>query len=190
LAALILVVAGIAVTGAREMVSLQNLRSFVESIGYWGWLGFIIAYSLGASVGFPGTLFTAVGGLVFGKWVGTLLNLAGATLGAWFSTLNNGLRENGLNYMLFVRLVPIFPFNGLNFAAGLTVVTFRNYLAGTAIGMIPATFIYTNAAAEVGDAASEGFHLSGGMLFAFLLLGLLAIIPIAVKKYKKSGAEN
>jgi uncharacterized membrane protein YdjX (TVP38/TMEM64 family) len=213
LLALILVVAGIAVSGAREMVTLENLHSFIESIGYWGWLGFILIYSIGASVGFPGTIFTVAGGLIFGKWVGTLLNLIGATIGAcfafavsryiakeammekfghqkWFTTLNNGLRESGFNYMLFVRLVPIFPFNGLNFAAGLTVVTFRNYLAGTAIGMIPATFVYTNAAAELGDAATEGFHLSGGMVFALLLLGLLAMIPVLIKKYRKTKVES
>ena len=213
LLALILVVVGIAVTGVKDIVTLEYLRSLIESIGFWGWLGFILLYSVGSSVGLPGTIFTIAGGLIFGKWVGTLLNIIGATIGAcfafavsryiaresmlekfgeqkWFNTLNDGLRENGFNYMLFVRLVPIFPFNGLNFAAGLTGISFRNYLAGTALGILPATFIYTNAAAELGDAAAEGFHLSGGMIFALALLGLLAIIPVVIKKYRKKGAES
>jgi len=206
-AVIILVVILIKVSGITESFSLPELRAMVKSFGIWGPLGFIILYGLSIAIGTPGTLFTIAGGLLFGRWFGTLYNVIGATLGAsgafwiarlvsrktimerfghtkWFSAFNRGMEKNGFNYMLFVRLVPLFPFNGINFASGITNISFRDYALGTAIGIIPGGFVFTNAAVEMGESAMGGFKLSPGVILAFALLGLLALVPIIYRRFK------
>jgi len=190
-----------------EHISLTKLHVLVEDLGYWGPLAFILLYAIASTFGLPGTIFTIAGGVIFGKWLGTALNITGATLGAcaafaiarfaargimaekfktqkWFVKLEKGIAEDGLNYMLFVRLIPVFPYNGLNYGAALTSISFRNYFIGTFFGMMPASFIFTNAAAEIGESVEEGFKLSAGMITSLVLLAVLALVPIAVKKYK------
>ncbi len=200
-------------SGIGEFLSPQKIRTLLDEMGLWAPLAFIALYAVTAMVGLPGTIFTVIGGLLFGKWFGTLYNIIGATLGAsgafwisrmlardafyqkfakqkWFIKFNEGLEKEGLYYMLFVRLVPIFPYNGLNFGAGLTKISFRNYFIGTAIGMIPASFVYTNAAAEIGESAAEGFKLTPGIITAFVLLGIVALVPILIKKRMEKKRES
>lgn len=199
------VIASVKVFHLGQYLSIDSLKTFIEEMGDWAPAAFVLSYAVGMLIGLPGTLFTIAGGIVFGKWFGTLYNVIGATIGAsgafwiarllasqaivdkfkgqkWFDKFNRGLEENGLYYMLFIRLVPLFPFNGLNFGAGMTRVSFRNYFIGTAIGIIPATFVFTNAAAEIGESAAAGFKLTGGMVTALVLLGLFALIPIIIKR--------
>jgi len=206
-AVIILLVILIKASGITESFSLPELRAMVKSFGIWGPLGFIILYGLSIAIGTPGTLFTIAGGLLFGRWFGTLYNVLGATLGAsgafwiarlvsrktitkrfghtkWFSAFNRGMEKNGFNYMLFVRLVPLFPFNGINFASGITNISFRDYTLGTAIGIIPGAFVFTNAAVEMGESATEGFKLSPGVILAFALLGLFALVPVIYRRFK------
>lgn len=191
--------------GLDKYFSIEQVQAFVDSMGVWAPIAFVLIYALAMMIGLPGTVFTIVGALVFGKWLGTFLNVVGATIGAsgaffiarlmagellikklsgqkWFDKFNKGLEENGISYMLFVRLVPLFPFNGINFGSGITKVSFRDYLVGTFLGIIPATFVFTNAAVEVGQSATAGFKLTGGMIGAFALLGLFALIPIMIKR--------
>jgi len=191
----------------HEHLTLQKLHNLVDSFGIFGPLAFVLLYAVASTFGLPGTIFTIAGGIIFGKWLGTALNITGATLGAcaafaigrfaardvmaqkfrgqkWFDKLEKGIAEDGLNYMLFVRLVPVFPYNGLNYGASLTGISFKNYLIGTFFGMMPASFIFTNAAAEIGESIEEGFTLTAGMITSLVLLGILALVPIAVKKYK------
>ncbi len=192
-------------SGFDKYLSIEQVQMFVDSMGVWAPIAFVLIYAAAMMLGLPGTVFTIVGGLVFGKWLGTLLNVVGATVGAsgafwvarllagemlikklsgqkWFDKFNKGLEENGVSYMLFVRLVPLFPFNGINFGSGITKVSFRDYLVGTVVGIIPATFVFTNAAVEVGESATAGFKLTGGMISAFALLGLFALIPVMIKR--------
>lgn len=199
------VIASVKIFHLEQYASIERLKAFIEEMGDWAPAAFVLSYALGMLIGLPGTLFTIAGGILFGKWFGTLYNVIGATIGAsgafwiarllasqaivdkfkgqkWFDKFNRGLEENGLYYMLFIRLVPLFPFNGLNFGSGLTKVSFKNYFIGTAIGIIPATFVFTNAAAEIGESAASGFKLTGGMVTAFVLLGLFALIPIIIKR--------
>lgn len=208
---IIALIAAIKFFGLGEQVSVGNIKAFLDGIGIWAPIVFVLIYALMISFGIPGTIVTVVGGLVFGKWLGTLLNVIGATLGAsgafwiarllardmlikklsgksWFEKFNKGLEENGVFYMLFVRLVPLFPFNGLNFGSGITKISYRDYLIGTGIGIIPGTFVFTNAAAELGESAAEGFKLTGGVVFAFVLLGLFALVPILIKRRLDRGS--
>lgn len=214
---IVLVVASVKVFHLEQYFSAQRLSALMDGMGIWAPVVFILLYGAGMLVGLPGTLFTVAGGLIFGTWFGTLYNVIGATIGAsgafwiarllgsealikkfsgqkWFEKLNTGLEENGLYYMLFIRLVPVFPFNGVNFGCGLTKISFRDYFIGTAIGIIPATFVFTNAAAELGESAKTGEFLTRGTIGAFVLLGIVALIPIIIKKRhdskKQAGEKN
>ena len=214
---IILVIASVKVFHLEQYFSAERLGAMLDGMGIWAPVVFILMYAVGMLIGLPGTLFTVAGGLIFGKWFGTLYNVIGAAIGAsgafwiarllgsealtnkfsgqkWFEKLNAGLEENGFYYMLFIRLVPLFPFNGINFGSGLTKISFRDYFIGTAVGIIPGAFVYTNAAAELGESAKTGEFLTGGTIGAFVLLGLFALIPIVIKKRldnkKPAGEAN
>lgn len=98
---------------------------------------------------------------------------------------------NGLSAVLFTRLVPLFPFNLINFAWGLTGVSLRDYVIGTAIGIIPGTFVYANLAGAVArslegtdgalTSVDVGRLLNRDVFAAFALLGLLALVPLLIK---------
>ena len=98
-----------------------------------------------------------------------------------FSTLdgyNTKLKENGFATMFILRLFPIFPFNGLNYAMGLTKIRFKDYFLGTLLGIIPGTFVYVNIGANVADWKSPGFFIAVGLLV------LLMVVGVVWKKYK------
>lgn len=214
---IITVIASVKAFHLEQYLSAQRLGSLLDGMGIWAPFVFILLYSAGMLIGLPATLFTVAGGLIFGTWFGTLYNVIGATIGAsgafwiarllgsealtnkfsghkWFEKLNKGLMENSLYYMLFIRLVPVFPFNGINFGCGLTKMPFRDYFIGTAIGIIPGAFVFTNAAAELGESAKSGEFITSGTIGAFVLLGLFSLVPIIVKnryeKKKQSSKES
>lgn len=186
-------------------LSATLLRETFASTGVWGPVAFVALYALMAGFGLPAVIATAAGALLYGKWLGTALNVAGAVAGAsiafglsrfvardfvsariknfgWYVGFSDGIRENGFYYILFIRLVPLFPFNGVNFACGVTELTFRQYFWATLLGIVPATFVFTNAAAEAGELAERGFRLTPGLVFALVLFALLALIPPAAKR--------
>jgi uncharacterized membrane protein YdjX (TVP38/TMEM64 family) len=125
---------------------------------------FVLGYAVATVFGLPGTVFTLAGGAVFGTLLGSILNWAGATLGALGAyALARRLGSDAVRKLLgrhagalaaltsradFVtlfrlRLIPVVPFNALNFAAGLVPARFRAYLLSTALGIIPGTVVYT-----------------------------------------------
>lgn len=170
-----------AVRAAREIPALPVL--------------FIAAYALAMVVGLPGTVFTLAGGAIFGVAAGSVLNWAGATLGAVGAyglarTVGGGavrgilgrhgakldlLTERaGFLALLRLRLIPVIPFNALNFAAGLAPVPLRPYVLSTAIGIIPGTVVYTYFA----DSLIAG--ATGAKDRAFLHLAVAAALLIAL----------
>ena len=110
----------------------------------------------------------------------------------WFERLDEGIKTHGLYFILFIRLVPVFPFNGINFASGLTKEKFRDYFIGTAIGIIPASFVFANAASKAAEAASGG-KIGAGLFISFALLAALVMIPVVykrIKSRKENGGED
>lgn len=125
---------------------------------------FVLAYAVASGTGLPATAFTLAGGAIFGTVVGSLLNWVGAMLGAIVAyvlsrqlgsgaarkllgrhagKLDSLTERTGFTALLRLRLIPIVPFNALNFAAGLARVPFRSFVLSTAIGIVPGTVIYT-----------------------------------------------
>ncbi len=168
-------------------------------------LVFVGLYVLASALALPGTLLTLAGGAIFGTVLGTLLNWIGATMGAtasfaisrWFgrdaaravigrraAVLDKLSAEHGFVALLRLRLIPIVPFNILNFAAGLTGIGVVHYVAATAIGILPATAIYTYfASALIGGASGARAHALASAAIAGGLLIVLSFVPTLARRF-------
>lgn len=192
---------------ARTWVSPQGAGKLVAELRqvWWAPLAFVLTYTIASALDFSGLVLTLAGGAVFGFWWGSLLNLIGANAGAsaafWVARLlgREGLQallgnrltrldrlaqQTGFAWLLRLRLIPVVPFNFLNFAAGLTAMPWRAYAAATAIGVVPATLIYTFFA----DALLSGSHEAGRRVFlrilvAGALLVVLSFVPTVARRF-------
>jgi uncharacterized membrane protein YdjX (TVP38/TMEM64 family) len=162
-------------------------------------LSFILIYTLQTALSLPGAaILTLAGGAIFGAIPGTVWVNIGATSGAilafllartllrdWvlrrfgskMEALDRGIRRNGLSYLLFLRLVPVFPFFLVNLACGITGLRLGTYIIGTMVGILPGSFVYANAGASLASISSLKEVASPRVLIAFGLLGLFALIP-------------
>lgn len=158
----------------------------------------------------PGaTIFSLSVGFLFGRWTGTLIIVVSATIGATFvfllarylvadwareklsnsaqaTKIMTGFESDAFNYMLFLRLVPLFPFWLVNLAPAFTPIQIRTFSISTFIGIIPGSFVYANLGQSLNSINSLDQLVSGQTLFAFTLLGLLSITPVLYKRYKAS----
>ncbi|MFQ5716605.1 MAG: TVP38/TMEM64 family protein [Nitrospinales bacterium] len=196
-----------------QYLSLESLKNNKEKLDLFyqanAWpmvLGFIGVYIVTVGLSLPGaTILTLAGGAIFGAFKGTLAVNVGATLGATLAFLaarfllrdwveskfgdklqpfNEGFSKNAVNYILFLRLVPLFPFFLINLLSGLTRVPLRVYFFGTLFGTLPGTFVYANAGSNLASIESLQDIVSPGVLGSFVLLGLFALIPTLYKKFK------
>lgn len=167
----------------------------------------LVVYAAATALSFPGgVLMSLAMGFLFGRWVGTGLVVVAATLGATAAFLSarylfadaarrrmgprlkrlaRGFEEDAFNYMLFVRLVPVFPFWLMNLVPAFTPVSTRTFMVATAIGILPGSFVFTNLGESLLRIHSARDLLSTPVLLSFTLLGLLALVPVVVKKLRK-----
>jgi uncharacterized membrane protein YdjX (TVP38/TMEM64 family) len=168
--------------------------------------GFMAIYILQTALSLPGAaILSLAAGAIFGAVMGTVYANIAATIGATLAFLvtryllrdavlakfgyklegtNKELEERGLNYLLFLRLVPIFPFFLINLAAGLTRLPLRTFVLGTMIGIIPGGFVYCNAGASLATITSLKGIASPRVLVSFALLGLFALLPALYARLK------
>jgi len=162
-------------------------------------LTFMALYILQTALSLPGaTVFSLAAGLLFGAALGTVYAVIAATIGAVlafglsrylvrdlvqqrFGTrlakVNEALEKEGLSYLLFLRLVPLFPFFLVNLAAAMTRLPLRTFALGTLIGILPGGFIYVNAGASIATINSLGDIASPKVVGSFALLGVFALLP-------------
>jgi len=176
--------------------------------------GFMALYIIQTALSLPGaTILSLTAGALFGSIMGTLWAVIAATLGATLACivtryllrdavlakfgprlegLNRELETRGLNYLLFLRLVPLFPFFLINLAAGLTRLPLRTFTLGTLIGIIPGGFVYVNAGASLATIDTLAGIASPRVLGAFALLGLFALMPVVYGKWqnRKVGGKG
>ena len=166
---------------------------------------FMAIYIGQTALSLPGAAILSLSaGLLFGPVLGTVYAVVAATIGATLAFivtryllqdtvqrkfgsrlegLNQELSARGFNYLLFLRLVPLFPFFLINLAAGLTRLPLRTFVLATMLGIIPGGFVYVNAGAGLATIDSLGDVASPRVLGSFLLLGLFALIPVAWQKW-------
>lgn len=184
----------------------DSLRAYVDGNFTFSAAVFIGVYILVTGLNIPGAVIMSLGGgYVFGAAAGTALAVTGATIGAGggfltsryifgsylnkryakqLSRLNRELDSNGHLYMLTLRLIPIFPFFLINILAGLTGISLITFLWTSFIGMIPGGFVFVYAGSRLNEVNSAADIFSPGMLSAFVLLGLLILIPVVYQKVK------
>lgn len=193
-------------TPVRGYVESGGLSALIVALrqAWWAPFAFVAGYALAVTLGFSGLVLTLAGGAVFGFWWGALLNTLGANLGAtgafWLARVlgRDGLQallggrltgidrithQSGFAWLLRLRLIPIVPFNLLNFAAGLTVIRWPTYVAATALGILAGTIVYTFFA----DAILSGSQQATRDAFmrvaiAGALLLMLSFVPTLAKR--------
>jgi uncharacterized membrane protein YdjX (TVP38/TMEM64 family) len=164
-----------------------------------------VIYVTAAALSLPVALvMTLTIGFLFGRWVGTVLVVVAATIGATLvflaarylfadaakrrmgelgARINAGFTENAFSYILFLRIVP-FPFVLVNLALAFTDTKLGTYVLATLIGMLPGTFVFVNLGQTLGRIESTRQLLSLETLTAFTLLGTLALLPVLLKRWK------
>lgn len=169
--------------------------------------GFMALYIVQTALSLPGAaVLSLAAGAIFGSILGTLYANVAATIGATLAFLvtryllrdvvlnrfgdrlegmNRELEERGFNYLLFLRLVPLFPFFLINLAAGLTRLPLRTFFFGTMLGIIPGGFVFVNAGASLATIDSISGIASPRVLGSFALLGLFALLPVIYNRFKR-----
>lgn len=189
----------------RDQFNVAALEGWVKNAGALGPLLYMALYAAATVLFLPGSLLTLAGGALFGPVWGTLYSLTGATLGAtlaflvarylaqeWvrqrsggiLKKLLDGVDAEGWKFVAFVRLVPLFPFNLLNYALGLTRIGALAYIVASFIFMFPGAVAYTYLGYAGREAVAGGEDLIQKGLLALALLGLVAFLPSLIKRLR------
>lgn len=182
---------------------ITDFLDWVDSLGAWAPVVFVLGYALATIAFVPGSLLTMAGGVLFGLGFGTLWVFVGATLGSGaafliarylargaiekrldgnekFELIDQAVAKEGRKIVFLLRLVPFFPFVWLNYGLGLTRVRFLDFLLG-GLGMVPGTFLYVYYGKAIGSLAALGQGETaerGTEQWVFLGLGLVAAIAV------------
>lgn len=158
---------------------IKQSLDWVASLGIWGPIAFIVLYNLATVLFIPGSLITLGAGFIFGVFWGTIYVSIGSILGAtfafligrylardWvtqklegnqkFKAIDEAVAQEGWKIVGLTRLSPIFPFNLLNYAFGLTKVSLKDYFFASWVGMFPGTVLYVYVGSLAGSLATLG----------------------------------
>lgn len=196
---LLILLAGIsAVVIYRDQLDAEVLEQWLQQSGVAAPILFMLIYAIGTVFFLPGSLLTLLGGALFGPYWGTFYNLTAATLGAMLSflvarylasdwvarrtdgrmkQLITGVENEGWRFVAFTRLVPLFPFNLLNYALGLTRISFTQYSIATYICMLPGAVAYTYLGYAGKEAIAGGEGMIQKILLAIALLAVVGFLP-------------
>jgi uncharacterized membrane protein YdjX (TVP38/TMEM64 family) len=199
-------------TPIKQYLTPEALGQYLDMTGFWGPIIFITIYAVGICLFIPGTLLTGLGAAIFGAywgfvwvWIGAMIGasaafIIGRTLGREFAAsligdklkkYDDGIERNGFATVLYLRLV-YFPFTPMNFGMGLTKVHFWDYVAGTGLGIIVGTFIFTffiGTLKDVWASGNWGELISFKMFFSIGLFIFSFFIPKIIKKIKVNIKE-
>lgn len=198
----------LAAVAYREAFDAAALEAWVASAGTAGPLLFMLLYALATVLFLPGSVVTLAGGALFGPVAGTFYNLTGATLGAALAflvarhlaadsvaakagartkRLMQGVEQEGWRFVAFVRLVPLFPFNLLNYALALTRIRFLPYVVTSYVAMLPGAVAYTYLGYAGREAVAGGEGLIQKGLLALALLAMAVFLPRWVQRLRAQG---
>lgn len=216
---LMIIIAGLA--AATVLFPIKNyITSFLEwiqNIGIWGPVVVAAFYIVACVLFFPGSVITLGAGFLFGMLWGTITVSIGSTLGAcaafvvgrtiarnWiadkvagnqkFAAIDKAVGTEGFKIVLLTRLSPVFPFNLLNYAFGLTKISFRHYALASWIGMIPATVMYVyfgSTLRSLTDVAAGNYD--GGTaqtVFFYFGLGVTIAVTIFVTRVARRALKE
>jgi len=194
----------------KNYLTAEALQQFLNTVGLWAPVVFMLVYAGGVCLFVPGTLLTGIGAAIFGAywgflyvWVGAMIGASlaffiGRTLGRDFAAsligdklqkYDDAIRRNGFATVLYLRLV-YFPFTPMNFGMGLTSVGFRDYLFGTGLGILVGTFIFTffiGTLKDVWASGDWGQLISFKVFFSIALFGFSFFIPKLIKRFRSES---
>ncbi len=194
-------------TGLDEYVDQKRLSEWIDGFGPWGPLIFILIYSIAPSLMLPGLPITVLGGMLFGPLWGVVYVEIGATIGAsiaflfarymgrgWvrdvigegrLRELDREVERQGWKIVAFTRLIPIFPFNLLNYAFGLTGIRFSHYVLSTFVFMLPGATAYVVFASSLLDLVKG--RVSARFIIGVVLVVLVSLIPVIYRMRKRTA---
>ena len=193
------------IASLNPQIWLRDALAWIESQGLIGIIAFMLLYIVATVAFLPGSLLTLGAGVIFGVIQGTLLVFIGATIGAtcaflvgrylargWvskkiegnqkFAAIDRAVGREGLKIVLLTRLSPVFPFNVLNYAMGLTSVSLKDYVLAS-IGMLPGTLAYVYFGSLLGSLAQIGTESQPGnpaIQWTIRIIGFLATVAVTV----------
>lgn len=195
----------------RDRIDTAALEQWVGGFGLAGPLVFMAIYALGTVLFLPGSVLTLTGGALFGPLWGTLYNLTGATLGATLAFLvarylaadwaerhsggrikqiKQGVEDEGWRFVAFVRLVPLFPFNALNYALGLTRIRLWHYVLTSYLCMLPGAIAYTYLGYAGREAVAGGAGMIQKGLLALALLAAAMFLPRLISRLRRGPMRS
>lgn len=190
----VLVLGGVIALAVLGAPGPARIEGVIRDAGPAAPLMFVLVYAVLTVLVFPGSVLTVAGGFVFGPALGTVLGVLGASLGSVgaylvgrrlgrarvseiaggrLASIDGWLERRGFLAVLYARLVPIVPFTVLNYAAAVTSVRFRDYLAATVLGIVPGTFAYAALGGSFQHPTSPTFLTAVGMIVALAVAGPL-----------------
>jgi uncharacterized membrane protein YdjX (TVP38/TMEM64 family) len=194
-------------TPVKNYLTAETLGRFLQGAGLWAPVVYMLIYAVGVCLFVPGTLLTGLGAAIFGAyrgflyvWIGAMMGsaaafLIGRTLGRDFAAsligdklkrYDDAIERNGFATVLYLRLV-YFPFTPMNFGMGLTKVRFWDYVAGTGLGIIVGTFVFTffiGTLKDVWTSGNWGELISFKVFFSIGLFIFSFFIPKIIKRIK------
>lgn len=202
---LIVALALVLLSPIRKFLHIEQLKSLIGSIKNNPFAPFvyILIYVIGVIFALPGTALTIIAAPIFGFWKGLVLVIIGSNLGcqltfmisrylgggfiqrfvksdSFMDKASKKIEENGFLFMLYMRLIPIFPFNGVNYLSGLTKIRYRDYAFATFIGMLPGTAVYVYLSHTAADIRDNPL----GIVISILVLVLFTIGMTLLKNKK------
>lgn len=191
---LIIIILIITISPLRKYIQIEKWLGTLNTIKDTSYapIIYILLYVVGVVFALPGVALTIIAGPLFGFSLGAILVIIGSNVGcqftffvsrllgkdfikrfikadSYFEKLSKKIEENGFLVMLYLRLLPIFPFNGVNYISGLSQVKYWHYTLATFVGMLPGTLVYVYLSTSVADIKNNpmGVIISIGVLILF-----------------------
>ncbi len=196
--------------GLGRYLDQEVLRAWIEGFGIWGPLVYILIYSIAPSLMLPGLPITVVGGVLFGPFWGVVYVSTGATIGAciafliarhmgreWVESmikegrlgeLDRAVERQGWKIVAFTRLIPLFPFNFLNYAFGLTKIRFTHYALASFVFMLPGATAYVVFSSSILDLFKG--KVSTEFLIGVVLVIIVSALPLIYKRFRGGVIEK
>ncbi|MDH7499505.1 MAG: TVP38/TMEM64 family protein [candidate division NC10 bacterium] len=207
------------ILGGNRAFNLANLKAhretlllYVQDHRAFMLIAAMVIYTASIALSLPIALLLSLAtGFLFGRWVGTAIIVCSATLGATLAFLAArylfaeaarrrmghlaerlvaGFHQNDFYYLLSLRLIPLFPFWLINLAPAFTPIKVRTYMAATALGILPASFIFANLGGSLGEVESADQLLSAQSITALALLAAFALVPVLIKRLRGGGRHG